>query len=131
MRRINLEFVEEIEAIHSSGTAMNAEDHWIRFTGLPACRLHQESVNVPTVRAFEWDTLDRRKFKLLPEIHIEMRQLTLILPVQVGGIKVVHLRRIIDSVCKTARLIVDINKAHGTFARSDLRRVTCFQVRTQ
>src|SRR5207244_6325325 len=48
MGRIDLEFMEEIEAVHSGRTAMNAENHWICLAGLPAGRLHQESIDVPT-----------------------------------------------------------------------------------
>ena len=59
------------------------------------------------------------QLQLLPERRVEVRELPLVPPVEVGDVEVVEVRGIVDGVDHPVRLVVDVDGAHRARARCD------------
>src|SRR5947209_4239613 len=119
-RRIDLKLVKPINAVLAGRAAMHAQDQRILFALVPADGFDEKAVNVPTVRALVSEAFNVLQLQLPPESLVEMRQLSLVPPIQISNVKIIQMFEIIDSVNHAPRLVVDVCAAHGPRTVCDL-----------
>ena len=103
---------------------MNRQDHRVLPAHLPPDRLHQEPVDVPSVRAFERHALDGHEVQFFPELFVQMCEPSFVATVHIGHIQVVEVHGVVHGVREAARLFVDVDEVHRSFTRCDRRRAT-------
>src|SRR6266404_506515 len=111
-RGIHLKLVKPIDAVHSGGSSVNAEDHRVLLSFLPADGLDEEAVDIPSVSALVTDALDLLKLELTPKRVILSRQLSFVLTRDVRDVKIVKMFEVVCGIDHPSDFVGDFHASN-------------------
>src|SRR5882724_2418350 len=111
-RGIHLKFVKPIDAVHSGGSTVNAEDHRVLLSFLPADGLDEETIDIPSVNALVADALDVLKLELTPKRFIVSSQLAFVLTRDVRDVKIVKMFEVVCGIDHSSGFVVDVHASN-------------------